>query len=543
MLKTKNDYIKCLDKIISPTKKYFTKGCAGIKCGSTRAVYSEEISLMEAFSRILWGLAPLWGGGHDNDEFEALYLKGIINGTNPDHEEYWGDIPDYNQKLVETAALGLGLILAPHKLWDPLSDKEKDNFHKWLLQANVAKAVDNNWNFFPVLVNLGLKNVGASYNKEVVDFAISRFDSFYRGNGWYNDGETDQSDYYIAFAIHFYSLIYAKVMEKEDPENSKKFKDRAMEFAKDFIYWFDDEGRALAFGRSLTYRFAQCCFWSACIFAEIEPFPMGVMKGIISRNLEWWLTQPIFDNGGILSVGYAYPNMYMSEQYNAFGSPYWALKSFLILALPDDHKFYKEEPLPLPDLEKVHIIPEARMVIQRMNGYVVALTSGQWAGFNPSHTPEKYSKFMYSSKYAFSVPRSYAVLLRAGTDNMLAFEHEDMIFVRRQCKEYEILPDGTVYSLWSPYSGVEVKTWLIPTDDGHIRKHTVKCDNDCIAYDCGMATENASDCKVSGNGEEILIDNESSTSLVFPKTVTQAIKYTFKKGETTVQTKVTYPAN
>lgn len=541
MLCTKQDYINCLEKIITPLKDYYTKGCAGIKCGTFGVSYGEGDALMEAFSRVLWGLGPLWGGGHECEGFDKLCLNGIINGTDPEHEEYWGKIEDYGQKLVETAAIGLTLVLAPHKIWDPLTDKQKDNFHKWLLQANTAMAVDNNWKFFAVLVNLGLKNVGASYNEEVVNHSISRFDSFYRSNGWYKDGNTAQSDYYIAFAMHFYGLIYAKVMEKEDPENSKKFKDRAMIFARDFIYWFDDDGSALAFGRSLTYRFAQCCFWSACVFAGIEPFPMGVMKGIISRNLEWWLSKPIFDNGNVLSVGYAYPNLYMSEQYNAFGSPYWALKTFLILALDDDHEFFKAEVLPLPKLDALHVIPEANMVIQRINGYVTALTAGQWAEWDPTHCAEKYSKFAYSSRYAFSVPRSVVSVDRAATDNMLAFENGDMVYVRRKCIEYRIEENGSVYSKWSPYKGVCVETYIIPTNEGHIRKHTVVCDEECVAYDCAFSTLNGTDGDIKGTGEKMVVACGPNTNLMNPLTKMQAVKYTFPKGTTTVETTVIYP--
>ena len=57
-------------------------------------------------------------------------------------------------------------------------------------------------------------------------------------------------------------------MEKEDPEHTALFKERAKTFSESFIYWFDDEGKALPFGRSLTYRFAQAAFFSACAHAS-----------------------------------------------------------------------------------------------------------------------------------------------------------------------------------------------------------------------------------------------------------------------------------
>ena len=37
------------------------------------------------------------------------------------------------------------------------------------------------------------------------------------------------------------------------------------------------------------------------------------MKGIIVRNLNWWLARPIFDRDGVLTIGYGYPQQYMAE--------------------------------------------------------------------------------------------------------------------------------------------------------------------------------------------------------------------------------------
>lgn len=537
---TKKDFIDCLKNIVTHLKEHYTPGGAGIDCGSMGDSHGRNISVVEAFLRPLWGLAPLWHLTDECEDFNELYLKGIINGTNPDHEEYWGKIGDKDQRIVEMAAIGLSLILAPHKIWDPLSEKEKGNFYNWLSQINNVQTSVNNWKFFPVIVNLGFKNVGMPYNKEVVADCLDCIESYYIGNGWYSDGKTMQRDYYIPFAIHFYSLIYAKVMENDDKETSDKFKKRAETFAKDFIYWFDEMGRGLAFGRSLTYRFAQCCFWSACVFAGIEPFSMGVMKGIIVRNISYWLSLPIFDNGGVMSVGYGYSNIFMSEGYNGFGSPYWALKSFLILALPEDHAFYKAETLPLPKLNKLHIIPEAKMVIQRHSDYVVALTSGQWAWFDPEHNPEKYSKFAYSSKYAFSVPRSYWKIANAGADSMLVFVKDDMCFVRKKCDTHFIDENGVVTSEWSPFSGITVDTKLIPFENGHKRIHKIRCDSDYTVYDCGFATE-CDEGDIIGEGEKILINCAPNTNLLNPNTKIKAIKYELKKGEYEIITQVIYP--
>ena len=543
MLKTKQDFIDCLKNIIDPLKSFYTPQKAGIKLGSFEASYPDSTAKMEAFARVLWGLAPLWSCGESAGELDDIYLQGIINGTDPQNEEYWGEIPAVSgdQRIVEMAALGLALILAPDKIWYPLTKKQKENFHRWLMQVNCEIINENNWQLFPMLVNLGFKNVGESYDEERLKLSVEKCHGFYVSNGWYHDGVRNRADYYVAFALHFYSLIYAKVMEKDDPQNSSIFKQRAAEFAKTFIYWFDEDGSSLAFGRSLTYRFAQCSFWSACLFANVLPYPIGVIKGIISRHFEWWMSKPIFDNAGILTVGYAYPNINMSEQYNAYGSPYWALKSFLFLALDRDHEFFAADPLPLPELKKLAVIPEALMTVQRANGYSIALTGGQWVSWGMTHRSEKYSKFAYSSRYAFNVSRSMESLGNAAPDSTLAFEDGNRIFYRQKCEEFQIKEDGSHYSKWSPCRGITVETLLIPIDGGHIREHTVCCDFDCTAYDTSFATPHGEGGEIRGDGAEVIIKCEPNANLINPKTEIKAIKYNFKKGTTTVKTTVIYP--
>lgn len=539
-MNTKRDFQECLNRIITPLLSRFTEGNVGVKCGYTGSTYDEKTIEMEGFSRILWGIAPFWCGGGDSPLFEKNIVEGIKNGTNPKSKWYWGEIKDYDQKTVETAAIALAILLCPDKIWSPLTEEEKRDFYNWISGVNHVISCDNNWQLFRVLVNIALKRVNMPCDEEIIKISLERIESFYIGNGWYSDGVSPRMDYYISFAIHFYSLIYAKLMERDDPENSIKFKKRAERFAKDFIYWFDDRGAALAFGRSQTYRFAQCCFWSSCVFAGIKPFPMGVMKGIISRHLEYWLSLPIFDNGDVLSIGYGYPNLSMAEQYNAPGSPYWALKSFLILALDDEHEFFKTEALPLPELEKIHIIPEARMVIQRMDDYVVALTAGQWVNNNFAHIPEKYSKFAYSSKYAFSVPRTYWILANAGTDSMLVFEKDDICFVRKECQSYEIKENGVISSKWSPLEGVCVETVIIPNEVGHIRRHTITSDKKYNVYDCAFATpDNVGD--ITGDGEEMLITCAPNTNLQNPNTFIKAMKYVIEEGVSEIETIVVYP--
>ena len=269
---TKEYFRQQLSDIISPIEKYYNGG--KVQYARHSAWYENLSADVEAFARPLWGLVPFWAGGGENETFEKLYITGITSGADKKNDGYWGDCHDKDQRFVEMAAFAYGLIFAPEKVWEPLKSTAKNNFEKWLYSINDKEVCDSNWTFFRVLVNVALKKVGRKYSQEQLDKDIARIDEFYLGNGWYIDGLHGQKDYYIGFAFHFYGLIYAVAMEDDDKERSDIYKERATEFAKTFIYWFDEDGEALPYGRSLTYRFAQAAFWGACILAGIRPFSL-----------------------------------------------------------------------------------------------------------------------------------------------------------------------------------------------------------------------------------------------------------------------------
>lgn len=554
MIVDKKYFQSMLLDMIKPLSSHYSKESAHLQLGVTAAGYGNKIAGMEGFSRVLWGMIPFWAGGGKEKDLLDIYQKGLANGSNPEADEFWGHLGERDQRMVEMAAISFGILLIPELLWEPLTSKEKDNLANWLGEINLHSQPENNWQFFKVITNLALKSVNKPWSEEQVEDAIGKYESFYLGNGWYADGKRPQMDYYTSFAIHYYCLIYAKFMAEEDQIRATLFKERAKEFAKTFIYWFDEEGKALAFGRSQTYRFAQAAFWSICLVAEVDCFSVGVLKGLITRHLEYWMRQPVFDNGHILSVGYTYPNLMISEQYNASGSPYWALKTFAFLALPDEHPFWSSECEALPELETPKLIKECGMIMKRSNYDISALTSGQYPTIEHPHSAEKYAKFAYSSCFSFSVPRSYYSLEEMAPDNMLCFHAHGMYYVRRKCESFH-LEEGKITSVWKPVEGIEVETQLIPTVDGHIRQHRINSTIECFAYDCGFSypknieqlkteadngfsrayDENGTSEIRSNIGKGMVIQAAPNTNLSFPLTVIPAVCCEIKKGETILE--------
>ena len=454
------------------------------------------------------------------------------------------------------AAIACGLLNAPEKLWDPLSDAEKQNLARWLDQINHHTIPECNWQFFMILVNLALKARGMPYDAENMARGLARIDSYYSGDGWSTDGASPQKDYYIPWAIQYYGVLYSKFAAGSDPERAALYRERAELFAQQFIYWFDDNGAALPYGRSLTYRFAQNCFWAACVWAGLEPFPLGVMKGLIARNFNWWLEQKMFDRDGILTIGYCYPQMYMAERYNAPGSPYWGMKSFILLALPDDHPFWAAEAAPLPALDPIKPMPHANMLVARQNGRVTAYAAGINEGHGHGQFPEKYAKFAYDTRFGFCASRSREVIYQAAPDSMLAFVIDDNVFVRKVSISSEVRADRVV-SKWSPFPGITVTTTVLPTETGHIRRHEIDSAFACEAYDCGFAVPSfaagylestaagaatarnaAVSCTVSGHGEGTVIKCDPNVSLYSPNVCIPAIRYAVPAGHSSIETEI-----
>ena len=549
--------------VLNPLKPFYSESGARIHVGVTSTHYENDTIPMEAFARPLWGLVPFWTGGGSDPEFEELYRKGLEAGPDPTHPDYWHTCRDYDQKFCEMAAIAFGMLFCPEKVWEPLSERGKDNLVEWLWEINRNECCACNWQFFSIMTNVALYKAGRPYDKKRLQEGLDCIDAYYDAGGWYKDGNGGDKDYYNPFVMVTYGMVYARFMEKEDPERCRRYIERALAFGKDYIYWFSEDGSAFAYGRSMTYRFAQAAYFSVCALCGVEVFPLPVLKGILARHLAHWLNLPIWDNADILSIGYAYPNLQMSESYNAPGSPYWAMKAFMFLGLPEDHPFWAAECAPLPKLDERKYLEHAGMVIQRGKENVVALVPGRLVADGHSHTVEKYSKFAYSSKFGFSIMRSNVTLAECAPDSMLAFEAYGYFFVKDVIDPDFTVSDERLIFSWSPIKGIHVKTTIEPTQTGHIRTHEITSDVECKAYDCGFAvstddrkpysrTENEdTSCvenedgycsvrAVEGDGAGQVLIPDPNTNLMASKTSIPMAVYAIRPGVQTIRTQVDY---
>ena len=546
-MSTKEEWQECLLSILEPLKAKFSADSARIVLDGGGTTYPQRVIELEAFARPLWGLVPFWYGGGHEPFFEKQYLEGLIAGPNPQSPGFWGDCSDYDQRFVEMAPIAFGLMAVPDILWNPLPEDAKDRLASWLYQINDHEMSRCNWYFFRIIVNTALKALGKPYSQPRLESDSAFIESCYIGNGWYKDGVSGRTDYYSAFAMHYYPLLLAAFADRE----RDTAKARASLFADDFIYWFAETGEAIPYGRSLTYRFAQSAFWSAFAFLADDP-KIGICKGIIERNIRYWLCKDIFDNN-ILSVGYGYPNLTMADRYNAPGSPYWSLKAFLFLALPDNHPFWKAESSSLP-----HLLPLKneldRRLLQHRGWDVTMYEPGMLGMRSLGHFTEKYDKFAYSSSSPFSISHSNESMEEAAADSMLAFVVNGTVYVRKGSADF-FIEDGSLVSHWSPYPGIDVETKVIIEEDGHLRTHVIHSSMECSAYDSGFSREKDNICKtgtcaevsssgihssaecVEGNGVPVVLNADPNTNLMWRNSVIPSVEYHIGKGETRISTR------
>ena len=513
-LKTRDDLAKAVMDLFNPLLPYFSEGGARVQLSATGAIFDFPAAELEGFARPLWGIVPLTAGGYDFPHWD-LYRRGLANGTNPHHDEYWGDVSDRNQRLVELAAIGFALAMVPQHIWEPLSETDKQVVSAYLLAARECAFVDNNWKFFRVLIDLGLERVGIAFDGHKTHAYLDELEAFDIGDGWYRDGPVRRVDHYVPFAMHFYGLIYSVLANGHD-ERKARLLQRSRTFAADIRHWFGPDGASLAFGRSQTYRFAAGGFWGGLAFANLEALPWSELKGYYMRHIRWWSKLPICDRDGVLSVGYGYPNLLMSESYNSPCSPYWALKFFLPLALPADHPFWTApETEPETSAEPVPL-PKPGMVAFHTSGNVVVLSSGQQHD-KMRGAQEKYSKFVYSTRYAFNIEADDRHFAAASFDGMLGLSDDGVHFRTRETMEEALIAGDHLYSRWRPWRDVVVETWLIPQNPWHLRVHRIKTPYGLETSEGGFAIERADfnrDTSEISNGKAICFGQQDISAII-----------------------------
>jgi hypothetical protein len=501
-LRTRADLQRAVEQILDPVMRLcLASGRYGrLHLSNSAALYDDDRAQIEGFCRLLWGLGPLMTDSTErarHPQWWAYVTDSFVHCTNPDDPDYWGGgLTDYDQIFVEMGAIAAFLYESKTTFWDQLSASDQQHILDWLEQVNHRQLPKTNWLFFRILVNNWFVDTGHPDHAKLIDADWQIVSHHYLGRGWSYDGYVNQIDNYIPGAYHFFSLLRAG-FEDAFPDRSDTIRqqcavirDHAAAFFPDYAGWFASDGACVPFGRSLDYRFFQSGFWAASAFAHVTPprgWSLGMVKHLLLANLRWWFAQPMFQADGTLLVGYCYPNMNMAEGYNGPASAYWALTTMIILALPASDPFWShtvEESVPdrllgVDPLTHLHTEPQPRMLVARSKTgkEVQVFTAGQHS-HEHALGDAKYEKFVYSTSFAFSVPKSRILLKQGAFDSTLALsQNADSLWWKVPFGFAKwAIHDRYTYSLWNPWENVSVQSFIIPCMPWHVRVHVIDTD-------------------------------------------------------------------
>ncbi|MEU6172413.1 DUF2264 domain-containing protein [Streptantibioticus parmotrematis] len=412
-------------------------------------------SFLLASFRIAGALAPATTG-HPlpaHGPVEALitrYARGLTTGTDPSRPDAWPPIAERSQPMVEAASIAIGLHETRPWIWDRLEDGERERVVDWLSGFTGKHTWDNNWRLFQVVVEQFLASVGAPWDRDAIEGGLDRIEDWYVGEGWYSDGEGRHFDYYNAWALHFYPLLWARIAGSTpgggaEPARAAVYRERLRLFLDGYRYFFGADGAPVHQGRSLTYRFATAApLWMGAL-ADATPLAPGLTRRIASGTLRHFAERGAPDADGLLRLGWYGPFLPVTQTYSGPGSPYWASKGFLGLLLPATHPVWTERELPSP-IEESDVTVALRgpgwlLHGTRRDGIVRLFNHGsdhEVAGGVGSATPDAtgdagaltdavagdphYAKLAYSSRTA---PQSAPEAWRRGIDNHFALLSPD----------------------------------------------------------------------------------------------------------------------
>jgi len=312
----------------------------------------DKVTYLEAFGRLLSGIAPWLELGPDDTEEGKLREKYILlvhqslkNATDPNAADFM-NFDDGGQPLVDAAFLAQGLLRAPTQLWDRLDAETQSNIITALKSSRKINPYYSNWLLFTAMVEAALMKFEGEGDMVRISYAMNKHKEWYLGDGMYGDGPEFHFDYYNSFVIQPMMLDISKVLlenEKGYQSDHDLFVKRARRYAAIQERLISPKGTYPVVGRSMAYRFgafqslAQIALWEELPEAVAPAQVRGALRAIISRHME---AEDMFDKGGWLTLGFFGHQPEIAEPYISTGSLYLCSQVFLPLGLPSNSPFW-----------------------------------------------------------------------------------------------------------------------------------------------------------------------------------------------------------
>ncbi|WP_327371501.1 DUF2264 domain-containing protein [Streptomyces sp. NBC_01217] len=370
------------DGMLKAARQWATPGGALLDLPGRPSASGVRSDGLEGYARTFLAAAFRVAGADGKDPHGWLdrYADGLAAGTRTpgrDDAESWPLIRDhtvFGQPMVESASVAIGLRLTRPWLWDRLDAGVQDRAEEWLRGALRHTPAPNNWYLFPYSVAAFLESVGRgdAETARAKERALDLLEGWYRGQGWYSDGDGRAFDHYNGWALHLYPVLDAHL--SGDAGLSAHYGARLREHLEGFSLLFGGDGAPIHFGRSLTYRFAAASSVALGAVTGHTPLTPGASRRVISGSLRYFLDRGATGTDGLLSLGWHGPHEATLQNYSAPASPYWASKAFVSLLAPDSHPLWTatEEPAPSEGPDRVLALPAPGLLVHstRADGIV-----------------------------------------------------------------------------------------------------------------------------------------------------------------------------
>ena len=358
---TRGHWTGYADHLLRSVHVHGTESHANIHLPGAVSAYGRSSDSLEAFARtFLLASFRIAGDPEGTGWLADWYAKGLDAGTDPYSAERWPRPDELGQAKVEAASLAVGLALTREHLWDRLPQRVQEQLIAWFETVIGEDYPPINWVWFQIVVEQFLASVGGRYSDADIDAGLAVHDSLYQGGGWFADGPERSYDHYVGWAFQVYPQLWA-LMAPQDPRvQARAATDgaRLADFLDDAAHLVGANGAPLVQGRSLIYRFAAAApFWAGELAGHTRLSP-GLSRRAASGMLNYFAGHGAMDRDGLLSIGWHGEFPGMKQSYSGAGSPYWAAKGMMGLALPADHRVWTavEEPLPVETGDTTRLI-------------------------------------------------------------------------------------------------------------------------------------------------------------------------------------------
>ena len=313
----------------------------------------KNVCYLEALGRIICGMAP-WlevklPEGEEKElqkKFIDLSRRALANATNPNHPLYV-NFTEHNQNLVDTAFLAQGLLRAPNALWHGLDDDVKNNIVKCMKMTRRIRPYYNNWICFSAIIEMFFHYIGEDdFDDTRVDYVIRTHEyHWYKGDGFYGDGESLAFNYYNSFVIQ---PILMDIFRIDKTKQWDRYKDGFLERASVCAHHLESvimpDGTFPVVGRSSCYRYGAFHLLAQAMLYEDKTFSAGAVRAAMEAVIKKVQSAPdMYDENGFLTLGVYGHQPHMAEWYLNSGSAYFCSTVFLPLGLSPDADFWTEK--------------------------------------------------------------------------------------------------------------------------------------------------------------------------------------------------------